>query len=207
MNAVAAHSTRTRNPEATREAILEAAFSEIHQNGFRSASLESILAEAGVTKGALYHHFGSKHDLGMAVLREAVSRSVLKQFLEPLAATDQPIDTLISILNHLKDEVTPEMLACGCPLNNLAQEMSSVDEDFRTCLASMFEAWHTGIADSLRRGQESGNVRADVDPEGAAIYIVATFEGTIGLAKTTRDMSLLAHCRHGMVAYLETLRP
>ncbi|MCZ6508759.1 MAG: TetR/AcrR family transcriptional regulator, partial [Acidobacteria bacterium] len=69
--------TRTRDPKATRDAILQAATREIHTNGFRSAGLDSILAEAGVTKGALYHHFGSKHELGLAVLEESVRRTVL----------------------------------------------------------------------------------------------------------------------------------
>lgn len=207
MNSVAASSPRTRDPEATRDAILQAASREIHLNGFRAASLDSILVEAGVTKGALYHHFGSKHALGLAVLREEVRATVVQRFLEPLAASANPIDTLVAVVEQFKDAATPEKLVAGCPLNNLAQEMSSVDEDFRMSLAAIFGEWTGGIAESLRRGQENGTVRLDIDPEAAGAYIVATFEGTIGLAKTTRDLALLAHCRQGMVAYFEALRP
>ena len=50
----------TYRPAETRRRILEAAFAEMWRVGFRAASLEAILLEAGVTKGALYHHFRSK---------------------------------------------------------------------------------------------------------------------------------------------------
>ena len=53
-----------KNPDLTRAKLLEAGFQEVYEHGFRSASIDSILARAGVTKGALYHHFSSKQALG-----------------------------------------------------------------------------------------------------------------------------------------------
>ena len=51
---------RTRDPEGTRAILVESAFREIHAHGYAGASLDRILANSGVTKGALYHHFKSK---------------------------------------------------------------------------------------------------------------------------------------------------
>ena len=65
-------SSSKRNPEQTRQALLEAAFEEIYRVGFQAASLDRILDRAGVTKGALYHHFKNKLELGYAVLEEVV---------------------------------------------------------------------------------------------------------------------------------------
>ena len=59
-----------RNPDVTREKLLQAAFQEIYRSGFQAASLDNIIASAGVTKGALYHHFPSKKALGYAVVDE-----------------------------------------------------------------------------------------------------------------------------------------
>jgi AcrR family transcriptional regulator len=53
----------------TRDKLLKAAFEEIYRRGFQAASLDTILAKAGVTKGALYHHFPDKGALGYAVVR------------------------------------------------------------------------------------------------------------------------------------------
>jgi len=63
---------RTRAPEVTRQKLLSAAFEEIYRSGFQAASLDRILAKAGVTKGALYHHFIDKAALGYAVVDEVV---------------------------------------------------------------------------------------------------------------------------------------
>src|ERR1700727_474847 len=68
--------TRLRDPERTRERLLQAASREIYRSGFQSASLGTILASAGVTKGALYHHFKNKEALGYAVVEEIISADV-----------------------------------------------------------------------------------------------------------------------------------
>jgi AcrR family transcriptional regulator len=59
--------------EATRDALLEAARRLFGKQGFNATSLNEIVQEAGVTKGALFHHFSDKEDLFMAVA-EAVRR-------------------------------------------------------------------------------------------------------------------------------------
>jgi AcrR family transcriptional regulator len=199
--------TRHRDPEGTREALLQAAFEEIHRSGFRSAGLEAILESAGVTKGALYHHFGSKNGLGHAVLEEIVRSFVLERFLEPLEAAADPIQGMIDLIGVVNDEATAQEIERGCPLNNLAQEMSAVDEEFRLRLAAIFDEWRARVAASFRKGQESGSVRPDADPEGIASFIIAVWEGTIGLAKTSRDPEVLAGCAEGLLGYLNTLRP
>lgn len=68
-----ARKRRSRDPERTRERLLQAAFREIYRSGFQSASLDTILAAAGVTKGALYYHFDSKEALGYAVVEEVIA--------------------------------------------------------------------------------------------------------------------------------------
>jgi len=73
---------RPRDPQATRQALLLAAFEEIHEQGFRAASLDRILERAGCTKGALYHHFENKTALGYAVRlgRQPSTSGVLTRF-------------------------------------------------------------------------------------------------------------------------------
>src|SRR4030095_5203309 len=72
---------RTRAPDATRQKLLYAAFEEMYRSGFQAASLDAILAKAGVTKGALYHHFPDKAALGYAVVDEVVRAPVLEAYL------------------------------------------------------------------------------------------------------------------------------
>src|SRR5258708_4019982 len=57
-----------RDPERTRRAILDAATAEFVNNGFAGASVNEIAARANVNKRMLYHYFGKKEELYIAVL-------------------------------------------------------------------------------------------------------------------------------------------
>jgi AcrR family transcriptional regulator len=89
---------RFRDPERTRERLLQAGFREVYRSGFQSASIDTILAATNVTKGALYHHFDSKEDLGHAIIEEIVAKLTQDKWIGPLQQGKNPIDTLISIV-------------------------------------------------------------------------------------------------------------
>ncbi len=194
-----------RNPELTRKSLLEAAFQEIYESGFQAASLDKILSKAGVTKGALYHHFGSKQELGYAVVDELIRERILDRWVRPVEQAANPIDSLLAG-PHRKGPFPSFSQRLGCPLNNLAQEMSPLDEGFRKRVESVFHAWRDGIAKALRRGQERGQVRSDVDPIESADFFLAALEGTVSLAKNAQDEKLFHSCKAGLTRYLESLR-
>ena len=75
---------KVRDPERTRERLLQAAFREIHKSGFQSAGIDTILAAANVTKGALYYHFDSKETLGYAVIEEKIAKLTHDRWLHPM---------------------------------------------------------------------------------------------------------------------------
>src|ERR1700733_5377460 len=177
--------TRLRDPERTRERLLQAASREIYRSGFQSASLDKILASAGVTKGALYHHFKSKEALGYVVVEELIAPDVHGTWVRPLLSVKDPIEALIGIVQGLS--VRPEDVCGGCQLNNLAQEMSPLDAGFRKRLEIIFDDWREGVASVLREGQTHGSVRRDVEPDDAASLLIAMVEGYGSLAKNAQD--------------------
>src|SRR5713101_7434306 len=87
-----------RNPDLTRQSLLQAAFQEIYRSGFQAASLDNMLSKAGVTKGALYHHFGSKEELGYAVVDELIREHILDRWVRSLEKAENPIDALFAIV-------------------------------------------------------------------------------------------------------------
>jgi AcrR family transcriptional regulator len=120
---------RSRDAERTRELLLQTAFREVHKSGFESTGVDTILAATGVTKGALYYHFDSKQALGYAIVEEVIAANLRDKWLRPFRSGDNPIDTLIGIVQATS--LRREVVRAGCPLNNLAQEMSQRDERFR----------------------------------------------------------------------------
>jgi AcrR family transcriptional regulator len=196
-----------RNPDKTREALLHAAFGEIHRAGFQAASLDMILSTANVTKGALYHHFPNKAALGYAVVEEVIKPFITERWVRPLDGADDPIQIMVDGLADMCRHVTPADIELGCPLNNLMQEMSPVDEGFRQRLSAVGKVWQSAIARALARGQGRGTVRDDVDPEKTAAFLCAAYEGIAGTAKNAQSTELLRSNLDVLADYLDGLRP
>ena len=196
-----------RNPDQTRKTLLMAAFQEIHRNGFKRASLDSILENTGLTKGALYHHFPNKQALGYAVVDELLCSMAYEIWVQPMVGADDPITALQSQLAAVAAQPTQDLIMHGCPLNNLSQEMSGLDEGFRARLDAVFSGWRDGIAACLEHGKTQGTVRADADSHQVGTFVIAAMEGCIGMAKNARSVEVLRQCGQGLSQYLETLRP
>ncbi|MFN7975027.1 MAG: TetR/AcrR family transcriptional regulator [Acidobacteriota bacterium] len=198
---------RQRRPEVTRQVLIDAAFGEIHRKGFQAASVDEILERTGVTKGALYHHFPSKLDLGYAVVEDRLSKALLQYWLLPLQAEPDPIAALLKTIKTAVAGLTDESVCLGCPIANLAQEMSPVDEGFRERIDRLYRVWQDGVAGLIERGKEIGKVRRDVDARSAAIFIVASIAGTRVIAKSAKDKEVVRQCMENLCAYIEGLRP
>jgi AcrR family transcriptional regulator len=207
--AVDSTSARKRqNAKNPREALLDAAFDEMYLHGFSATGIEVVLAASGVSKGALYHHFGNKQGLGYAVVEERVRPLVRERYIQPFMESSDPTEGLRRMGQRMEEELMKTgILQRGCPVNNLIQEMSGVDEGFRQRLAAILQEWRDTIADGLRRGQAAGTVNPEADPEKAATFMVATLMGAVGFAKNAQDLLPFDFCRSALDTYIETLRP
>jgi AcrR family transcriptional regulator len=196
----------TKAPDLTRQTLLEAAFAEIHCNGFQAASITQILADTGLTKGALYHHFPDKKALGLAVVEEVIRPRLAAMMFAPLAETSQPLAAMQALLAAKAAEDDPAVVSLGCPLNNLMQEMSPVDESFRLNLNGVFQEWVGVLAAALKRGKKAGEVRRDVDAEATAFFIVSALEGCVGMSKNTQSVAAYRSCLAQLGRFLDTLK-
>jgi len=195
----------TYNPEATRLELLNAAFMEMYVNGFQAASLSRILKNVNFTKGALYHHFPTKKDLGLSVVNEIIGKRMFDFFSQPLENTDSPIEALCSTFQKKADMLSLQEIKYGCPLNNLTQEMSAIDEDFYIALKKISDKWVETTASALEKGKKHGKVREEVDSQGAALLIVASIEGAFGLGKTTESSDAFRKCMDQLQNYVQSL--
>ncbi len=199
-------SKETYNPEETRSQILQAAFKEIYVYGFQAASLKRILENVNHSKGALYHHFPNKKELGLCVINEMIDVNMYAFFMAPLKETDNPIPVLCDIFQKKIDTLTIQEIKYGCPLNNLTQEMASIDKEFYESLKIISDKWIFTIEQSLKRGKKSGNIRNDVDENGVSIFIVASIEGAFGLGKTTESPKFFEQCMLQLNFFVQSLK-
>ena len=196
----------TKSPKgaATRDQILRAATRLIHLRGYHSTSLDDVLRESGVGKGNFYYYFKSKEDLGYAII-DRVTQGFVERTLEPIFEDVSlgPIEQIHAFLERVLDSHRQRNCVGGCPMGNLASELSDVHEGFRQRLAEIFRAWQVRVAEALTRGKASGRIRAECEPADTAQLIVAALEGAILLTKVSRDITVLERCVGELKRHLE----
>ncbi|MGB2739155.1 MAG: TetR/AcrR family transcriptional regulator [Cognaticolwellia sp.] len=192
-----------RDAEQTRKKILEISADEIHKKGFTATSLSCILARCEISKGALYYHFANKMELGYAVFEEVYAPAFIALWQPPVEAED-PIQGLCDFFSSMSKEMSCDELVCGCPLNNLCQEMSGVDEGFRIRILAMEKQLNLLIATNLLR--VSKQLQPDLDFSQVAYFIVSTFHGSSSLSKCSLNKELFDKVIKELCRYLQQLK-
>lgn len=157
---------RQERAEQTRNAILEAAASRFDAVGFLGASLSEILAEAGVTKGALYFHFKSKEDLADALIDEQFT------VWEPLSAMEEPgLQTVINLTQGMAASLLSDVrVRAGI---RLVIEHGS----FITPAGNAYKRWIDTIHGCLLAAKAAGDLRKEINAHDLAHYVVGSFTG------------------------------
>jgi len=193
--------------QETRNKILFAAFNEIYKRGFQAASISNILKDTDITKGGLYHHFANKQELGYSVLDEVIRDTIYTVWIKPLSDTDDPITVLKTIIATSGEEITQDDVSLGCPLNNLAQEMSPIDDGFKNRIADIYQEWQNALIIACDRGKAAGNVTNSIDSQEISLLFIASLQGCMGFAKSVQNIDTLMSCGQGLIDRLESLRP
>lgn len=196
---------RIRDPEGTRSHILEVAFDEVYRHGFQGVSVDQIIKRTKVTKGAFFHYFPTKSAVGYAIVDEVLRESVLARWIRPLAAYKNPLQGILKTFKKIFDAWPDESLLCGCPLNNLAQEMSGIDPIFREKTRAVILLWIDETEKYLIKAQQAGYLKHSADPRSVAELIVTLQEGAFGMGKTLNDRKIFQSLYTTLRDYLNSI--
>jgi AcrR family transcriptional regulator len=185
-----------------RRRVLDVASAAFQARGYHSTSTHDIMREAGVTGGALHHHFPTKKALGLAVIRDRVAQAVEETWIEPIRTAPTAAAGIREVFAQLAATIDARGTVLGCPLNNLALELALADPEFQHAVQGVFERWQTAIADKLRSDQAAGALK-DVGPEDLASLIVAAYSGAMTLAKAKQSSEPLRTCAQQLAALVQ----
>lgn len=194
---------RTKQPVQTRSAILEATGLEFSRNGYAGTGLGSIVAKAGMTKGALFHHYPDKRSLAVAWVRESLMPAMEQLWLGPLAGVAS-LEAFVKLsrarcMDLRADDATSTLVA-------ITAETAAAESSLSAALQQVFDAWKDGIASLLERGKSAGWIHHSIQPEAEAGFYVAVFSGFTVTAKCGPSEASLRSNAAALAAYLETLR-
>lgn len=196
---------RTRNREESRKEILQAAFRLVYMRGFQGVSVDDIVKETNLTKGAFYHQFPTKLDLGYALVEEVIQPMILARWVAPLNEFEYPLDGILHQMEKLIGGADAKDLRFGCPLNNLVQEMSPVDKGFHKRLQTALNYWIDGLDSHLKRAKKTGLLKKEVNTREVAQFTVMAHEGFYGLLKGIPDPNSFRALFSSLKSYFRTL--
>jgi AcrR family transcriptional regulator len=174
-----------------REKLLDAACTAFGAKGYEATSVDELLAVAGVSPSNFYYHFDSKEALALEVLEKTFDGSRAKFgpiFESPSFGAAEKLERL-----HALFVQRMEKNGCcgGCPMGNLATELSDSQPRAREKIARFFEECIGGIESVVRQGMGSGEFRDDLDPRAAADLLFGSLEGLMLLSKSLRSVAPL----------------
>ncbi len=186
-----------------RAKLLETACQAFGQKGYEATSVDDLLAEAGVSPSNFYYHFKSKEELAVEVLDSIFEKS-REKFL-PLFedGRSSALEKLKGLHALFVERMERNRCSGGCPLGNLASELSDVSPRFRERIAGFFEECMRGIEGILRQGVREGEFRPDLDPRASAALLFGSLEGLMLLSKSLRKIAPL---ERGFQQALDLLR-
>lgn len=159
-----------RRADATRLQILLAASREFARKSYSQVSLDDILARAEVTKGAMYFHFRSKHELALAII-DRLNATAYEWMSEVQNRRLSGLETLVDMFCVIVTrDIGDDVARAGL---NLLESIGRADG----IQARVLGEWTKTFAEVVRRAVTEGDVLADRDPEGVGRLLVATFTG------------------------------
>ncbi len=185
----------------SKEKLLSITFEEIYLNGYHATSVDKILKKASMNKGSMYHFFKSKKELVLASININLANHMSKRYEPLLELEENIIEGLLYIFKTRKEFD----VAHGCKLNNLVQELSSQDPDFKIALEKVYTRFEEVIEEVLNNAIKNKEIQHK-NSKNLALFVVASFEGCLGTGKKSQNLAVFTSCICELEGYLNSLR-
>lgn len=137
---------------------------------------------------------------------EVIGPLLLRRWLEPVVGSTNPIaDIKRAFRRYVKTDIERGHWLLGCPLNNLAQEMSPLDDGFRSRIDALYTRWRKEYAAAIAKGIKAGTVHDEVAPKSVAAMLVASQMGIWGTGKSSQNKAVMSQAAEAICDYLDTL--
>lgn len=191
--------------ELTKQIIIDKAFNLFYENGFKTTSIDKIMNATTLTKGAFYHHYKNKKELGLEVIALKLQKRVSDSMIMPLYETGDALKILeTTFLERIKSFPIYDKQH-GCPMNNFINEIGDFESAYQTALKSIIENWILALATLIERGQKENSINKNISGQAVAVYLISAFEGIRGIRKLYDNDLILDEYITGLSVYLKQL--
>lgn len=198
-----------KDPRNTRTKIMDSAESLILDHGFAGTTVDSVIDRAGVSKGAFFHHFSSKAELGKKLVQRYADEDAehLEQTLKKAEGlSDDPLQQLLIFIKLFKQEIESlQEPFPGCLFASYLQQSELFDHNILDIIRESMLMWRTRVLDKLEKIRQKHTPRRDVNLESLADMLMVIFEGSFVLSQSLNDNKIIAQQLSHYHTYLQLL--
>lgn len=193
-----------RNPAETRQKLVSATRNLILRQGFSATGVDEICAEAGVTKGAFFHHFKTKEEIGQAALADWAAFGMALYADARAEPARSPLDHV-----HRFFDIMIGFVAASSPLTCvvgiMSQEMAVANPALRETCSVYLGDWAGFARQLLDEAKAVQPPRTDFDSEDVAWFLNSLWQGSMLVAKTRQDPQIVVRNLNRARAHIDAL--
>src|SRR5271166_6302085 len=202
-----AKSSKEAAAAASNEKLLDAAVHVIRSKGYSAARVEDICAEAGLTKGAFFHHFASKEACAVAAAAHFAARADAVFDAAPYTLLSDARARVLGYVDFRRAILQGELPQFTCLLGTMVQEADDTHPAIREACDRYISEHAERLEADLKQAKALYAPGAAWSEESAALFSQAVLQGSFVLAKAKSGPKVAADCLDHLERYFEALLP
>lgn len=178
-----------------------------YKNGYYNTSVDDVLKELSLSKGAFYYHFDSKEDFFIQIIENLLARKMYSMLIEPIEGHENPLELIIQCFEDALETAVHNELDFGFVLGNFINEFNGRNENIMKHLNDILKIWEVNLVTSLQRGKFNGHIDRHVDSEGVAVFLMSAYIGVrtlmVETAPSARKYRFMSQLRN----YFKAMEP
>ena len=148
-----------------------------YKKGYYNTSIDDILKDLSLSKGAFYYHFDSKEDFFVQIIQNLLVRKTYSALIEPIEGHENPLDLITYCFENALETAVHNEMDYGFLLSNFINEFNGRNDEIMKHLNEILRIWEVALVSAIQKGKFNGFVDRHVDAEGVAIYLMGAYIG------------------------------
>ncbi len=162
---------------ATMHRMQVAGLELFYKDGYHNTSIDDILKELSLSKGAFYHHFDSKEDFFVQIIQNLVAHKMYTMLIEPIEGNANSLDLISNCFEDALETAVHNELDYGFVLGNFLNEFNGRNKVIMKYLNDILKIWEVNLVTAIQRGKFNGHIDRHVDSEEVAVFLISSYLG------------------------------